>query len=97
MTADQSFPAELLIMVHKVVLTFKDVDEIRKSDLSKHSYKAVLSCRAVYIFNISVLAFKLGTSTIYFMLTSSQKALLYHPTLLVSLRAEVSFSTLSFA
>ena len=38
----------LFIMLYKVVLTFESVDEILKSDHSNESYRAVLSCGAVY-------------------------------------------------
>ena len=44
----QYFPVVLLIMLHKVVLTFESVDEILKCDHSSESYRAVLSCSAVY-------------------------------------------------
>ena len=42
------FPVVLLIMLFKVVLTSKSVDEILKCDHSNESYLAVLSCGAVY-------------------------------------------------
>ena len=35
---EQSFPVVLFIMLYKVVLTFKSVDEIRKCDHSNESY-----------------------------------------------------------
>ena len=35
-------------MLYKVVLTFKSVDEILKSNHSNESYSAVLSCGTVY-------------------------------------------------
>ena len=35
-------------MLYKVVLTFESVDEILKYDNSNESYRAVLSCGAVY-------------------------------------------------
>ena len=38
----------LFIMLYKVVLSFESVDEILKCDLSNESYRAVLSCGAVY-------------------------------------------------
>ena len=38
----------LLIMLHKVVLTFDSVDEILTCDHSNESYWAVLSCGSVY-------------------------------------------------
>ena len=44
----QYFPAVLFIMLYKVVVTFESVDEILKCDHSNESYKAVLSCGAVY-------------------------------------------------
>ena len=45
---EQHFPVVLFIMVYKVVLTFECVDEILKCDHSDESYRAVLSCGAVY-------------------------------------------------
>ena len=36
------------IMLYKVVLTFESVDEILKCDHSNESYKAAISCGAVY-------------------------------------------------
>ena len=42
------FPVELFIMLCKVVLSFKPVDEILKCGHSIESYWAVLSCEAVY-------------------------------------------------
>ena len=45
---DQYFPVVLFIMLCKVVLTFESVDEILKRDDSNESYRAVLSCGAVY-------------------------------------------------
>ena len=44
----QYFPLVLFIMLYKVVLTFESVDEILKCDHSNESYRAVLSCGAVY-------------------------------------------------
>ena len=44
----QYFPVVLFIMLYKVVLTFESVDEILKRDHSNESYRAVLSCGAVY-------------------------------------------------
>ena len=38
----------LFIMLYKVVLNFESVDEILKCDHSTESYRAVLSCGAVY-------------------------------------------------
>ena len=46
--SEQHFPVVLFIMLYKVVLTFKFVDEILKYDHSNESYRAVLSCGAVY-------------------------------------------------
>ena len=37
-----------LIMLYKVVLTFESVDKILKCDHLNESYRAVLSCGAVY-------------------------------------------------
>ena len=45
---EQYFPVVQFIMLYKVVLTLKPVDEILKCDLSNESYWAVLSCGAVY-------------------------------------------------
>ena len=45
---EQYFPVVLFIMLYKVVLTFKSVDEILKCDHSNESYWAVLSCGTVY-------------------------------------------------
>ena len=47
-SAEQYFPVVLFIMLHKVVLTFESVDRILKCDHSNESYRAVLSCGAVY-------------------------------------------------
>ena len=46
--AKQYFPVVLFIMLYKVVLTFESVDEILKCGHSNESYRAVLSCGAVY-------------------------------------------------
>ena len=49
MTAtEQYFPVALFIMLCKLVLSFKSVDEILKCDHSNESYRAVLTCGAVY-------------------------------------------------
>ena len=45
---EQYFPVVLFIMLYKVILTFESVDEILKCDHSNESYRAVLSCGAVY-------------------------------------------------
>jgi len=45
---EQYFPVVLFIILYKVVLTFESVDEILKCDHSNESYRAVLSCGAVY-------------------------------------------------
>ena len=45
---EQNFPLVLYITLYKVVLTFEPVDEILKCDHSNESYRAVLSCGAVY-------------------------------------------------
>ena len=45
---EQYVPVVLFIMLWKVVLIFESVDEILKSDHSNESYRAVLSCGAVY-------------------------------------------------
>ena len=45
---EQYFPVVLFIMLYKVVLTFESEDEILKCDHSNESYRAVLSCGAIY-------------------------------------------------
>ena len=45
---EQYFPVVLFIMLYKVVLNFEFVDKILKCDHSNESYRAVLSCGAVY-------------------------------------------------
>ena len=45
---EQDFSVVLFIMLYKVVLTFKSVDEILKCDHSNESYRAVLSRGVVY-------------------------------------------------
>ena len=45
---EQYFPVVLFVMLYKVVLPFKSVDEIRMCDPSIESYWAVLSCGTVY-------------------------------------------------
>ena len=45
---EQYFPVVLFIMLYMVVLTFESLDEILKCDHSNESYRAVLSCGAVY-------------------------------------------------
>ena len=45
---EQYFPLVMSIMLCKVVLTFKSMDEILKCDHSNESYWAVLCCDAVY-------------------------------------------------
>ena len=45
---EQYFPVVLFIRLYKVVLTFESVNEILKCDHSNESYRAVLSCGAVY-------------------------------------------------
>ena len=45
---EQYFPVVLLIMLHKVVLTFESVDEILWCDHPNESYWAVVSCGTVY-------------------------------------------------
>ena len=46
--SEQYFPVVLFIMLYKVVLTFRSVDEILKCDLSNEKYRALSSCGAVY-------------------------------------------------
>ena len=45
---EQYFPVVLFLMLYKVVLTFKSVDDTLKCDQSNESYCAVLSCGTVY-------------------------------------------------
>ena len=45
---EQYFPLVMSIMLCKVVLTFKSMDEILKCDHSNESYCVVLSCGPVY-------------------------------------------------
>jgi len=45
---EQYFHVILFIMLYKVVLTFKSVDETLMCDHSSESYWAVLSCDTVY-------------------------------------------------
>ena len=45
---EQYFRAVLFIMLYKVVLTFKSVDETLVCDHSNQSYWAVFSCSSVY-------------------------------------------------
>ena len=45
---EQYFHVVLFIMLYKVVLSFKSVDETLVCDHSNPSYRAVLSCGTVY-------------------------------------------------
>ena len=45
---EQYFRVVLYIMLYKVILTFKSVDETLVCDHSNESYRAVLSCGTVY-------------------------------------------------
>ena len=45
---EQYFPVVLFIMLYRMVLTLESVDETLKCDHSNESYRAVLSCGAVY-------------------------------------------------
>ena len=45
---EQYFPAVLFIMLYKVILIFESVDEVLKCDHSNETFRAVLSCGAVY-------------------------------------------------
>ena len=45
---EQYFPMVLFIIMCKVVLTFESVHEILKCGHQNESYRAVLSCDAVY-------------------------------------------------
>ena len=44
----QNFHVVLLIMLYKVVLTFRSVDETLVCDHLNNSYQAVLSCGTVF-------------------------------------------------
>ena len=44
---EQCFPEVLFIMLYKVVLTFKPMDEILKCDHVNKTYSSVLSCTIV--------------------------------------------------
>ena len=46
---EQFFAVVLFIILYKVALTFKSVDEILKFDLSNESYRAVLSCGVFFM------------------------------------------------
>ena len=48
MPIEQFFPVTLFIMLYKLVQTFESVDKILQCDQSNESYRAVLSCGAVY-------------------------------------------------
>ena len=45
---EQYFLVVPFIMLYMVILTFESMDEILKCDYSNDSYRAVLSCGAVY-------------------------------------------------
>ena len=45
---ERYFAVLRLVMMYKVIRTFESVDEILKCDHLNESYKAVLSCVAVY-------------------------------------------------
>ena len=45
---EQYFLVVLFIVLYKMVLTLESVDELMKCDHSIESYRAVLSCGAVY-------------------------------------------------
>ena len=45
---EQNLPVVLFIMLYNVVLTFESADEILKCNHSNESYRAVLSCGAVF-------------------------------------------------
>ena len=45
---EQYFPVVLFIMLNKVVLTIDSADKTPKCDHSNESYRAALSCGAVY-------------------------------------------------
>ena len=50
---EQYFPVVLFIMLYKVVLTVKPLDEIVKLDYSNESYWAIHSYRAVIVLYIT--------------------------------------------
>ena len=56
----QYFPVVLFIMLYKVVLSFESVDEILKCDHSNESYRAVLSCGAIFMLCKVDLTFQSG-------------------------------------
>ena len=45
---EQYFHVVLFLMLYKVVLTFKSLDETLVCDHSNETYRAVLSCGTVY-------------------------------------------------
>ena len=45
---EQYFPVVLFIMLYKMDITFKSLDEIPKSEHSNENYWEVLCCGAVY-------------------------------------------------
>ena len=55
---EQYFPVVLFIMLYKVVLIFRRVDEILWCDHSNESYWSVLSCGTVYYMYKVVLSFR---------------------------------------
>ena len=55
---EQYFPVVLFVVLHKVVLPFESVDGIVKCDHSNESYRAVLSCGAVFLLYKVVLPFE---------------------------------------
>ena len=61
---EQYFHVVLFIMLYKVVLTFKSVDETLVCDHSNKSYRAVLKCGAVHyccgagVFKVTVVTFE---------------------------------------
>ena len=46
--SEHYFSVELFIVLYKVVLTVESVNDILKCDHSNESYRAVLSCGAIY-------------------------------------------------
>ena len=56
--SEQYFHVELFIMLHKVFLNFKSVDETLACDHSSESYWVVLSCDTVFMLYEVFLTFK---------------------------------------
>ena len=72
---EQYFPVVVLIMLYKVVLSSKSVDEILKCVHSNESYWAVLSCGAVCYAVKKVLKFVCGT--VYYAIKGGPNLIFY--------------------